>query len=68
MKSYDNFGNIVLIKFKENTPLKEKKKFAEKLLREQKGVRTVLEKKEKIKGRLRKLSTSYVAGENTKAV
>jgi len=68
MKAYDNFGNIVLVKFREKTPLKEKKEFAKKLLREQKGVKTVLEKKERIKGRLRKLSTNYIAGENTKEV
>jgi len=68
MKSYDNFGNIVVVRFPQNFKLKDKKKFAEKLLREQKGVRTVLEKKERIKGRLRKLSTAYIAGENTKEV
>ncbi len=68
MKAYDNFGNIVLVRFREKTSLKDKKKFAEKLLKEQKGVKTILEKKEKIKGRLRKLSTSYIAGEKTKEV
>jgi len=68
MKSYDNFGNIVVVRFPENFSLSNKKKFAEKLLKEQKSVRTVLEKKEKIKGRLRKLSTNYIAGENTKEV
>jgi tRNA (guanine37-N1)-methyltransferase len=68
MKSYDNLGNILLVKFPEKYKLKDKKKFAEKLLKEQKSVRTVLEKKEKIKGRLRKLSTNYIAGENTKEV
>ena len=68
MKAYDNFGNIALVKFDRNLSAKNKKKFAEKLLKEQKGIRTVLEKKERIKGRLRKLSTSYVAGEKTKEV
>ncbi len=68
MKSYDNFGNIALVKFPSNFKLKDKKKFAEKLLKEQKGIRTVLEKKERIKGRLRKLSTNYIAGEKTKEV
>jgi len=68
MKSYDNFGNIIVVKFPKNFALKDKKKFAEKLLKEQKGVKTVLEKKERIKGRLRKLSTNYIAGENTKEV
>jgi len=68
MKSYDNFGNIVVVKFPKSFSLKDKKKIAEKILKEQKGVRTVLEKKEKIKGRLRKLSTGYIAGEKTKEV
>jgi len=68
MKSYDNFGNIIVVKFPRSFSLKEKKKFAEKILRKQKGVKTVLEKKEKIKGRLRKLSTNYIAGEKTKEV
>ena len=68
MKSYDNFGNIVVVRFPKSFSLKDKKKIAEKILKEQKGVRTVLEKKEKIKGRLRKLSTGYIAGENTKEV
>jgi tRNA (guanine37-N1)-methyltransferase len=68
MKAYDNFGNIILVKFPEKTGIKNKKKFAEKILREQKSVKTVLEKKERIKGRLRKLSTNYIAGEKTKEV
>lgn len=68
MKSYDNFGNIIVVRFPQNFSLRDKKKFAEKLLKEQKGVKTVLEKKERIKGRLRKLSTNYIAGENTKEV
>jgi tRNA (guanine37-N1)-methyltransferase len=68
MNSYDNFGNIVVVRFPKSFSLKDKKKIAEKILKEQKGVRTVLEKKEKIKGRLRKLSTGYIAGENTKEV
>ena len=43
-------------------------KFAEKLMREQKQIKTVLEKSGKIKGRLRKLTTKYIAGEKTKEV
>jgi tRNA (guanine37-N1)-methyltransferase len=68
VKSYDNFGNIILVKFPEHFNLKDKKKFAEKILKEQKSVKTVLEKKGRIKGRLRKLSTNYIAGEKTKEV
>ncbi|MEK6826932.1 MAG: methyltransferase domain-containing protein [Nanoarchaeota archaeon] len=66
--SYDILGNIALVRFPEDFKQKEKKKFAEKILEEQKGIRTVLEKIGKIKGRLRKLSTKFVAGENTKEV
>ncbi len=68
IKSYDNFGNIVLVRFPDGTRIKDKKEFAEKILKEQKGIKTVLEKKERIKGRLRKLSTNYIAGEKTKEV
>ena len=68
MKAYDNYGNIAVVRFPENLGIRDKKRFAEKLLKEQKGIKTVLEKKERIKGRLRKLSTNYIAGENTKEV
>jgi len=66
--SYDILGTVAIAKFPEGTDAKDKKKFAEKLLQEQKMIKTVLEKKEKIKGRLRKLSTEFVAGEKTKEV
>ena len=66
--SYDILGSIAIVKFPEGTLVKEKKKFAENLLKNQKAIKTVLEKKEKIKGRLRKLSTEFIAGENTKEV
>jgi len=68
MKSYDLLGNVALVKFSDKFKLKDKKKFAEKILSEQKSIRTILEKKEKIKGRLRKLSTNFIAGENTKEI
>ena len=66
--SYDILGNIALVRFPEDFKQKDKKKFADKILKEQKGIKTVLEKVGKIKGRLRKLSTKLVAGENTKEV
>jgi tRNA (guanine37-N1)-methyltransferase len=68
MKSYDLLGNIALVKFPEGFKQTEKKKFAKKILEEQKGIRTILEKLGKIKGRLRKLTTKFIAGENTKEV
>jgi tRNA (guanine37-N1)-methyltransferase len=66
--SYDILGNTAITKFPEGTSKRDKKKFADKLLQEQKVIKTVLEKNAKIKGRLRKLSTEFVAGENTKEV
>jgi tRNA (guanine37-N1)-methyltransferase len=68
ISSFDALGNIALVRFPEKFKIKDKKKFAEKILNENRGIKTVLEKKEKIKGRLRKLSTNFIAGENTKEV
>jgi len=48
--------------------LKEKRQFANRILRENKSVKTVLEKTGKIKGRLRKPKTKWFAGEKTKEV
>jgi tRNA (guanine37-N1)-methyltransferase len=68
IRSYDLFGTTALVKFPEYFKQANKKKFAENLLKEQKGIKTVLEKSGDIKGRLRKLSTTFLAGENTKEV
>lgn len=63
MASYDLLGNIALVKFeaKEN-----KKKIANRILKEYNKVKTVLEKLGKVQGRLRKIKTKYVAGEKNK--
>ncbi len=68
VKSFDVLGNIALIRFPKNSKTKDKEKFAKKILKNNKSIKTILEKKEKIKGRLRKLSTQFIAGENTKEV
>ncbi len=67
-RAYEILGNIAIVKFSEDVKQKDKKKFANKILKENKSVRTVLEKTGKVKGRLRKMSTKYLAGENTKEV
>jgi tRNA (guanine37-N1)-methyltransferase len=67
-RSFDLLGNIAIVKFPEDFKVNQKKKFAEKLLKEQKSVKTVLEKTGKIKGRLRKIPTKFLAGEKTKEV
>jgi tRNA (guanine37-N1)-methyltransferase len=68
IKSFDILGNVAIVRFSEDMKIKDKKKFANKILKENKSIKTVLEKKQKIKGRLRKLSTQFIAGEDTKEV
>ena len=65
MPSFDLIGSIAILKFRDETQ-KEKKIIAEALLKKQKNIKTILEKKEKIKGRLRTLKTKYIAGIKTK--
>lgn len=67
-RSYDILGSIAIIRFPEDTSKKNKINFAKNLLKSQKSIQTVLEKKGKIKGRLRKIQTSYIAGKKTKEV
>ncbi len=67
-RAFDVLGSIAIVNFPEGFKQKDKKKFAEKLMKEQKQIKTVLEKKGKIKGRLRKISTMHIAGERTKEV
>ena len=66
VSSYDVLGTVAVVRFPLDFKKTEKKKFAEQLLKKQKAIKTVLEKKGKIKGRLRKISTIYIAGEKTK--
>lgn len=65
MASYDIIGSIAILKFKdENT--KKKKETAKKFLQEHKHIKTILEKTEKIKGRLRTYKTKFLLGKKTK--
>ena len=66
MANYDIVGNIAIVKFDEKTKAREKKKIADVILKEHKSVKTVLEKKDRIKGRLRTPTTQWVLGEKTK--
>lgn len=68
MRAYSVLGNIAIVNFSEKTKVSEKKKFALKILKENKAVKTVLEKVGKFSGRLRKIKTNYLAGEKTKEV
>ncbi len=67
-RAFDRLGNIAIVNFRKDVKLKDKKSFANKILKENPSVKTVLEKKGKVKGRLRKATTKHVAGEKTKEV
>ena len=67
-KSYDFFGNVAVVNFPYEEKQSEKKEFASRLMRSNKSIKTVLEKTGKFSGRLRKMKTKFVAGENTKEV
>ncbi|MBM3234079.1 methyltransferase domain-containing protein [Candidatus Pacearchaeota archaeon] len=66
MATYDIIGDIAILKFPEKTNLKEKKKEALKLLKEHKNIKTILEKADRVKGRLRISKTRFIAGKNTR--
>jgi len=64
--SFDIFGNITLVKFDKKTSAKDKKRFATRLLHDNKSVTTILEKTRGFRGRLRKQETKYLSGIKTK--
>lgn len=67
-RAYDSFGKTALFKFPRGLKLAEKKRFARVFLSENSSFSTILEKIDKIKGRLRKQATNYLAGEKTKEI
>ena len=64
--SYDTIGDIVILKFPKDVKQSDKKKVALSILKERSSVHTILEKTEKVKGRLRTLTTKFLTGEKTK--
>ena len=68
-RGYSILGNIAVINFPNGKiSKKEKKEFAEKILKTNNSVKTVLEKSGKFSGRLRKMKTNFLVGEKTKEV
>jgi len=63
---YDILGNIALVKFPREMKLPAKKSFANKFLKTHKQTTTILEKSNKISGRLRTPKAKFIAGLNTK--
>lgn len=66
MSNYDILGNIAIVKFPREASRAAKLRFARKFLKQNKHVRTVLEKSNKFSGRLRTQKTKFLAGEKTK--
>ncbi|MBI2629540.1 class I SAM-dependent methyltransferase [Candidatus Pacearchaeota archaeon] len=66
MTSYDVIGSIAILKFPRGMKKSEKKKTALELLEKHKNLKTVVEKSEKVRGRLRTIKTLFLAGEKTK--
>ncbi|MCA9487942.1 MAG: hypothetical protein KC516_03190 [Nanoarchaeota archaeon] len=67
-RGFSLLGNLAVVNFPFDAKLKDKKKFAEEILKSNKSIKTVVEKSEIFKGRLRKMKTNHLAGEKTKEV
>lgn len=65
MANYDILGNIAVLKFQDEVSLEEKLKKAQEIMNQYKSVKTVLEKLDKVHGRLRTIKTQYLIGEKT---
>lgn len=63
--TYDTIGSIVILKFKKDETKKEKLRVARKILANQKHIKTILEKIEKVSGKLRTFKTKFLAGKKT---
>lgn len=66
MANYDILGDIAIIKFNDNISKEEKITKAKELMQSYKCVKTVLEKANKVSGRLRTIKTNFLIGENKK--
>lgn len=67
-KGYDIMGNMCIVKFLRGAKAGDKKKWAEKFVKEHESVRTIVEKTGKFSGRLRTNKTKHVFGDKTKEV
>jgi tRNA (guanine37-N1)-methyltransferase len=67
-RAFSVLGNIAVVNFSDKMLKSDKKNFAQKILKEQKNITTVLEKSGNFSGRLRKMKTIYLGGKKTKEV
>ena len=63
---HDIIGTIAIIKFPRTIKQKQKAIYAKQFLNNNPQIKTIVEKTEKFKGRLRTQDTKYLAGEKTK--
>ncbi|MFH1327071.1 MAG: hypothetical protein ABIH59_03015 [archaeon] len=68
MRAFDILGSVAVVNFPRDWEISKKIKFAKQLLKKHNFIKTVLEKSGKVKGRLRKPETKFIAGEKTKEV
>lgn len=64
MANYDIIGNIAIVKFPDKTKKEEKISKAQELMKNP-SITTVLEKIDKVHGRLRTIKTKFIAGKKT---
>ncbi|MCW8966266.1 MAG: hypothetical protein OQK82_06240 [Candidatus Pacearchaeota archaeon] len=67
-RAFNVLGNVAIVNFSTDVKKSEKIRFAKNILKEHVNIKTVLEKSGNFSGRLRKMKTSILAGENTKEV
>ena len=68
MRSYDILGNVALVRFPKEFKKSDKLRFGKRLLNDNNSIKSVFEKKGKVRGRLRKQELSYVVGDKTNEV
>jgi tRNA (guanine37-N1)-methyltransferase len=66
MANYDILGDIAIVKFEDSVSMEEKIVKAKQLMKDYKCIKTVLEKTNKVSGRLRTIKTKFLIGENKK--
>jgi len=62
MANYDILGNIAILKFPDKTSKAEKLRQAQEVMKTHPSVETILEKMEKVSGRLRTIKTKHIIG------
>jgi len=66
MANYDILGDVAIIKFNDDVSKEQKIAKAKELMQQYKCIKTVLEKANKVSGRLRTIKTNFLLGENKK--